>query len=161
MIPTSKPHRQKLPVVSTPEETRLNTWLQLIRTVTLIEREIVSILSQYDLTLPQFDVLATLRFRDGVTQQELAGRLLVTKGNVCGLVNRLEDTGWVERRPDPADSRANRIHLTPSGRRKIDTTTPAHNDRILSMLAPLRNSEVRLMHDVLTKLENNLSDAGT
>jgi DNA-binding MarR family transcriptional regulator len=157
MAASRKSSHLKLPVIHTGDEARLNTWLQLIRTVALIEREVVSTLSEHDLTLSQFDVLATLRFREGVTQQELAASLLVTKGNVCGLLNRLEESGWVERRPDSVDSRINRLHLTSAGRKKIEVTTPAHNKRILEMLSPLTSSEVTLIHSLMTKLEKTLT----
>ena len=68
---------------------RRRTWVRLVRVVSLIQRRIVVALAHHDVTLPQFDVLATLRFGEGLTQQELAGRLLVTKGNVCGVLDRL------------------------------------------------------------------------
>src|SRR5262245_3977337 len=68
------------------------------------------------LTVAQFDALANLYSTDGMSQQELAEKLLVTKGNVTGLVNRLADRGLVERRSHPVDRRTNRICLTASGR---------------------------------------------
>lgn len=161
MSPSPSAKHSKLSVITSPEEDRLNTWIQLIRTISLFEKEIGSLLSRHELTLPQFDMLATLRFREGVTQKDLATRLLVTKGNICGLLNRLEEMGWVVRRVDPEDSRANRLYLTSAGRRKIDGAIPVHNERILEMLSPLRNTEIRLTKELLTKLERNLSIKST
>ena len=60
------------------------------------------VVGAHGMTLPQFDVLATLWHGEGITQQELASRLLVTKGNVVGLIDRLCTAGLVERRADPA-----------------------------------------------------------
>lgn len=68
------------------------------------------------LSVPQLDVLTTLSEREGVSQQELAQRLYVTKGNISGLVDRLELAGLVERRAIEGDRRSHAIHLTPSGR---------------------------------------------
>src|SRR6476646_4172381 len=92
-----------LPVFRSPEQLRLDLWMQLVRTFSRMQRSIVQALAAQDVTLPQFDLLATLRFNDGVTQQELAERLLVTKGNVCGLIDRLEKLGWVQRKADEKD----------------------------------------------------------
>ena len=55
--------------------------------------------------------------RRGITQQELAERLLVTKANVVGLIDRVSPAGWVERRADPEDRRVNRLYLTNAGRK--------------------------------------------
>ena len=57
-----------------------------------------------DLTLPQFDVLAQLYRRPpGMTPGQLTRELLVTAGNVTGIVERLARRGLVERRPVPED----------------------------------------------------------
>src|SRR3954449_10321604 len=110
----------RLTVYEAPDDAKKRAWIETVRVSQLGERQVVAVLSRHGLTLPQFDVVATLRFSEGVTQQELAERLLVTKGNVCGVLDRLEGLGWVERRPDPEDRRANRLHLTNAGRRKLD-----------------------------------------
>jgi MarR family transcriptional regulator, organic hydroperoxide resistance regulator len=62
-------------------------------------------------------VLSTLTEAQGLTQQELAARLYVTKGNVSGLIDRLDEAGLVERRAIPGDRRSYALHLTPEGER--------------------------------------------
>ena len=148
-----------LPLYESQEELKLRTWVQLARTFYLIQRRVASVLSGHGLTLPQFDVLATLRFGEGVTQQALAERLLVTKGNVCGVVDRLEDAGWVERRPDPNDGRANRLHLTASGRRKIDSVLPGHDALILRAMRPLSGSDAKALRSMLEEVAGANADA--
>ena len=81
---------------------------------------------EHDLSLSQFEVLANLYFYEGIRQNDLARQLLVTKGNVCGLIDRLAAAGLVERRDDPADGRANQLFLTPSGTKLIETSLPVH-----------------------------------
>ena len=142
-----------LPLLESPDELRRRTWIQLVRTVSLLQRRIAATLAARDVTLPQFDVLATLRFNEGQTQQELAGRLLVTKGNVCGVLNRLEALGWVERRADPGDKRANRLHLTPAGRRRIETLLPEHDTLVVKTLGVLPDSAVKSLRKALEGLE--------
>lgn len=147
-----------MPLYEATEELRLRTWVQMARTFYKMQRRIVSALAGRGVTLPQFDVLATLRFGEGVTQQELAERLLVTKGNVCGVLDRLERLGWVERRPDPGDRRANRLHLTRAGRGKIDGVLPAHDALVLHATRTLADADVRQLRSLLETLERADSD---
>src|SRR5215217_5701137 len=114
----------------------------MVRVVQLIQRRVVAVLTEHELTLPQFDVLATLRFSEGVTQQELAERLLVTKGNVCGVLDRLERLGWVERR-------ANRLYLTPAGRRKVVEVLPRHDAVVADALSTISPADVATLRRVL------------
>src|SRR5437773_2004180 len=108
--------RRRLPVLVEPAELELRTWVQMVRTFTRLERRLEQAAEKCGLSLAQFDVLMTLARDEGITQQELAERLLVTKGNVCGLIDRLGAAGWVERRPDRDDRRVNRLFLTAAGR---------------------------------------------
>lgn len=147
-----------LPVLERPVEARLATWAQLVRTFSLIEREISSSLAKHNVTLPQFDVLATLRATEGVTQQELAERLLVSKGNVTGVLDRMERLGWVERRRCPEDARANRLHLTAEGRKKAQQVVPAHNDLVLRAMERLSAEDVKHLRHVLAELEKSNSE---
>jgi DNA-binding MarR family transcriptional regulator len=147
---TTQPRR--LPLYEGQEEVKLRTWVQLARTFYLVQRRVVSALSAHDMTMPQFDVLATLRFSEGGTQQELAERLLVTKGNVCGVLDRLERSGWVERRADPNDGRANRLHLTAVGKRKIDSVLPDHDALVLQSLRTLSAADAKSLRGLLTEV---------
>lgn len=150
---TTSPARP-LPVFQSPEQLRLDLWLQFVRTFYRVQRNIVQTLTAEDVTLAQFDLLATLRFNDGVPQQELAERLLVTKGNVCGLIDRLEKLGWVERRPDAHDGRINRMHLTAKGRKKVDALLPLHNAVVLRLLGSVSPAQVQTLQSVLERIES-------
>jgi DNA-binding MarR family transcriptional regulator len=145
---------RNLPIVERPEEAKLHAWLELAKTFQRISRAVVSVMTSHDITLPQFDVLATLRFNDGATQQELAERLLVTKGNVCGLIDRLEGLGWVQRRPDDKDARANRLHVTAAGRAKLGRVLPEHDREVLRAFQSLTNEDIKSLRRLLAKLGN-------
>lgn len=126
----------------------VRTWIRLVQTVESIQQRLAKVLEAAGLTLAQFDVLANLGMGEGVTQQELAEKLLVTKGNVVGLLDRMELAGLVERRADPADRRANRIHLTRRGREALRGAFPPH-------LAVIRRALGRLSapdHQALSRL---------
>lgn len=70
----------------------------------------------YDLTPPQFGLLAFLWQQDGLTQVELSENGQIDRTTVGGLIDRLEKNGMVERKPHPQDRRAYRIHLTERGK---------------------------------------------
>jgi DNA-binding MarR family transcriptional regulator len=70
----------------------------------------------YDLTPPQFGLLAFLWQQDGLTQAELSEKGQIDRTTVGGLVDRLEKIGLVERRQHPQDRRAYMIHLTQRGK---------------------------------------------
>ena len=76
-------------------------------------------------------MLTTLTEQEGVSQQELATRLYVTKGNISGLIDRLAEAGLVERR-STADRRQHAIYLTEAGRRMAENgdRRPAPLDRL-------------------------------
>ena len=84
-------------------------WLRLMRVYQKVDRISSEHLKHWGLSVAQFDVLAHVGASEGMTQQELADSLLVTKGNVCQLVDKLEDRGLISRLHQ---GRANRLFLT-------------------------------------------------
>jgi len=100
----------------TQTDEALRVWFRLIRLHTRSRMAVANRLRNFELSVPQCDVLTTLTEREGMSQQELAERLYVTKGNISGLVDRLVASGLVERRTLPSDRRSHAIHLTPTGR---------------------------------------------
>ncbi|MBV9395195.1 MAG: MarR family transcriptional regulator [Methylobacteriaceae bacterium] len=93
-------------------------WFRLLRLESRINTALASRLRALGLTAPQCDVLTTLTEREGVSQQELAERLYVTKGNISGLIDRLVASGLVERRTLAEDRRSHAIYLSSAGRRR-------------------------------------------
>lgn len=143
----------ELRVLEDEDEVRLRTWTQLSRTCQQVQKRITAALLQAGVTLAQFDVLATLHYTEGLTQQELADWLLVTKGNVTGVLDRLAGCGWTERRADQRDARANRIFLTAAGRSKIAEVLPLHDRLVLQLLSQCGLQQVSALRDGLRVLE--------
>lgn len=100
--------------VSIPDPLRV--WFRFVRLHRRAAGSIAAELKTIGLSIPQFDLLSTLTEREGLSQQELAERLYVTKGNVSGLLDRMVEAGLVERRAIPGDRRSNALHLTERGR---------------------------------------------
>jgi DNA-binding MarR family transcriptional regulator len=107
------PERAREPP-STADPVRV--WFRFVRLHRRVSTAIAAELRAVGLSIPQFDVLSTLTEREASTQQELAERLYVTKGNVSGLVDRLVEAGLVERRAVPDDRRSHALHLSERGR---------------------------------------------
>ncbi len=92
-------------------------WFRCLRLHVRLGAAIARRLKTIGLSVPQCDVLTTLTEQEGVSQQDLAKRLYVTKGNISGLIDRLVASGLVERRSTEGDRRTHAIHLTDEGRR--------------------------------------------
>ncbi|GLS45523.1 hypothetical protein GCM10007884_35140 [Methylobacterium brachythecii] len=93
----------------------MRVWFRFIRLNRRVTAAVASELRALGLSIPQFDVLSTLTEQEGLTQQDLASRLYVTKGNVSGLIDRLVEAGLVERRAIVGDRRSHALHLTSEG----------------------------------------------
>ena len=148
----NEPARTSLPILIPHRELIPRTVARLIRVHDNLRRSVERLLAEHKLSSAQFDVLATLDHGEGITQQELAGRLLVTKGNVCGLIDRMEEAGMVERRADPGDRRANRIYLTASGRARLSEALPGQRALIRETLGRLDADQLRTLHELLGRL---------
>jgi len=100
----------------THEADAVRIWFRLLRLQTRINLSITARVREIGLSVPQCDVLTTLTEREGISQQDLAARLYVTKGNISGLIDRLEAAHLVERRSIEGDRRSHAIYLTAQGR---------------------------------------------
>jgi DNA-binding MarR family transcriptional regulator len=146
--------KARLPVLLRQDEIILQSWIQLARTFTRIARKLDQLLEVHGLSIAQFEVLATLGHEENITQQELAERLLVTKGNVCGMIDRMEGNGWVQRRPDREDRRANRLFLTGSGKRLLASSLPDQKRVLEAVFGVLQERELQSLFQVLGRLED-------
>jgi DNA-binding MarR family transcriptional regulator len=115
---------------------------------------------KFNTTLPRFDLLAQLDSArsdapDGLTMSDLSRRLMVTNGNLTGLVDRLAREGLVDRVVSPPDRRAQIISLTVAGKRALDSMTPAHAEWIREMFDGLSDTERRQLYRLLGKLKRS------
>jgi DNA-binding MarR family transcriptional regulator len=128
-------------------------WLRLARVYQKVDRASVAGMRRRGLSLPQFDVLAQVGAHPGMTQQELADALLVTKGNVCQLLDRMEAAGLVARRQE---GRTNRVSLTAEGQRLFDEAVPVQERLVAERLAALTPAEQHRLLGLLRKLDQAL-----
>ncbi len=145
------------------DRSNVRLWLRLLTCTTVIEKRIKRrFADQYDITLPRFDVMAALdRNPDGMTMGQLSQALLVSSGNVTGVVQALIRDGYVSNAPSPTDGRSSIVRLTDTGRDSFAGLADAHHDWIDTMLAGLTNDERRALFDLLGVLKRSLaSDTG-
>jgi DNA-binding MarR family transcriptional regulator len=135
----------------------LRTWLRLLTCVNMIEATVRARLhGQFATTLPRFDVLAALDAAAGdLTMGALSARLMVTSGNVTGLVNGMEKDGLVARRPHPADRRSTLIGMTEQGRALFARMAPAHAEWIEQTMAGIDRAEAKLLWQALGQLKDS------
>lgn len=108
------------------------------------------------LTYPQFDVLATLGFDDGVTLGCIAEKTLITKSSLTGIVDRLEKKGLVERRTSERDRRCVLAHLTPQGRALFDEVYPKHVAFMESCFEGITEADQAVIKGALSRLRTTL-----
>jgi DNA-binding MarR family transcriptional regulator len=131
----------------------LRAFVQMIRTFGTLQSLVDASLSEYDLTLAQFNLMVTLSFREGLNQNELANHLGVTKGNIVGLLNRLSRRGLVQRVNVEGDHRVNLVRLTHEGRKLISETLPEQLSLVVKMMKPLSLAELEALEASLKRLE--------
>ncbi|HEV8190970.1 MAG TPA: MarR family transcriptional regulator [Ktedonobacterales bacterium] len=129
-------------------------WLRLARVFHKVDHASIEQMRGWDLSLAQFDVLARVGASEGITQQQLADRLLVTKGNICQLLDRMEARGLLERRQE---GRANRIFLTEAGQTLWHQAVPAHEALIGELMGALSPGEQAELLPLVRKLDHALN----
>lgn len=153
---------QAAPDRGEPDHLELRVWLRLLHCTELIEKHLRTRLREgFDTTLPRFDVLAQLdRFPDGLMMGELSRRLMVTHGNVTGLIDRLAAEDLVERVAVPGDRRAQLVRLTPAGREVFAAMAPVHAAWVTELFRGVRHDELLALYDRLGTVRESVQTVG-
>ncbi|WP_412775703.1 MarR family winged helix-turn-helix transcriptional regulator [Thalassospira lucentensis] len=122
---------------------RLRAWLQILKVSRKIEGELREKMRvEFDSTLPRFDVLAALyRERDGMRMSELSKSLMVSNGNVTGIVDRLVGEGMLVRVPVENDRRASIVRLTEAGEKDFAERALVHEGWVSELFSDLSASD--------------------
>jgi len=95
---------------------RFRNWIAVARACQMIHQNLARALTELDIKVPHLDILANLYRFEGISQQDLARKLLVGRSNISMLLPQIEKRGLIERRPDEHDRRVLRLYLTDRGR---------------------------------------------
>jgi DNA-binding MarR family transcriptional regulator len=133
----------------------------LLTCTTLIEGEIRSRLREhFDVTLPRFDLMAQLdKVPDGMTLSDVSKRMMVSNGNVTGLVERLVESGHIDRRTSPADRRVQVIRLTKLGRAVFRKMALEHEGWIAELFSDLNEKDLKELMRLLAKTKTSTQKA--
>lgn len=126
-------------------------WLRLARVFQKIDTRSERFFRSQGLNTAQFDILAQVGSAEGMTQQELADALLVTKGNISQMLGKLEQEGLIMRR---GAGRSNCLSLTERGRELYQQVVPDQEALIAEMLTPLTSDEQHELLRLLRKLDH-------
>ncbi|MEX0957160.1 MAG: MarR family transcriptional regulator [Rhizobiaceae bacterium] len=145
----SEPRSTVMPETGNKE--RLRLWIRLLRATHIVESELRDRLKrEFDTTLPRFDVLAALyRERGGMLMSDLSRYLLVSNGNVTGIVDRLVSDGLIVRARREGDRRTSIVRLTEAGVTLFERMAQAHENWIAELLAGIGEDDVQHLSGML------------
>lgn len=129
-------------------------WLRLARVHQKVNHATAEFMREYGLSMAQFDVLAQISSTEGCTQQELADRLFVTKGNVSQLLERLEQRGLICRTPH---GRAYALSLSEQGKALTAKVVPAQEEYIARLFGGLSYEEQSQLRHLLHRLDHEIT----
>ena len=139
---------------------RLRVWIRLLRATRFLEAELRERLRvTFDMTLPRFDVLAALyRRREGMIMSELSSMLMVSNGNVTGIVDRLVSDGLVNRAKRRGDRRTSYVSLTRKGNDYFSNMARVHEQWVSELLEDFDHDDAVLLCDLLRNIRPSGSD---
>jgi len=112
--------------------------------------------AQFGITRAQWVVLVRLQRSEGLNQSELAEILDLQPITLTRLLDKLCDSGLIERRPDPADRRAKRLFLTAAARPLLERLAVLGEETMANTLAGVESEGVEQMVSKLAIVKDNL-----
>lgn len=137
----------------TPQEIRaLDTFIKLTRCTQALQARLSERASIDDLTPSQFAVLEALYHLGSLTQGEVSAKLLKSVSNITTVIDNLEREQYVRRERCAQDRRVIHVHLTESGRAKIEAVLPRHVAALVAEMDVLSDSELETLGVLCRKL---------
>jgi DNA-binding MarR family transcriptional regulator len=142
------------------EKEGLRLWLRIVSCSQMVEQEVRNMLREkFDTTLPRFELLSALdRVPDGLSMGELSSWLMVTKGNVTGIAERLSEDGFIKRNPTPTDRRSFCVTLTPKGKKLYKEIEQEYETLLDKLFAGVSLDDSDMFTGVLAKVKEVVED---
>ncbi len=136
----------------------LRIWLRLLTSSQLIEKQVRGrFRTEFETTLPRFDVMAALaREPKGQTMGDVSRWLLVSSGNITGIISRLVADGMVTRHRSTGDRRSHLVKLSGKGRKEFDRMSTTHEKWVRDMFSGMTRQEMTTLDDLLRKVKISL-----
>ena len=127
-------------------------FFQLAKVHQLANRFLSQKVSELNITSVQAMLLGFLEKEDQITSSELGKRTELDSATLTGLLDRLEATGFIERKGNPDDRRSIHIHLTKKGKTMSREATRVIAESNLEFLQGLTDSQKQDLHSIIKKL---------
>ena len=135
------------------------SWLAVIRAYQECTRRYAQLLGHYELTAPQLDVLSAInKHAPEATPKAIAEELVVTRGNITGVLNRLHERELIETRQHATDGRSFVCELTTSGRTLLRRAMSAGGEFIREQLAIFEDDELESTMRQMQRMEAHLRE---
>jgi len=131
---------------------RFRSWIAVARACQLMQQSLGRSLSELNIKTPHLDILINLYRFEGISQQELARKLLVGRSNMSMLLPQMEKRGLIERRDDAKDKRVLRLFLTEEGRKVTEKAMVMQTDLIERVLSPEPIEQCMAMADSMERI---------
>lgn len=142
------PPRQKL---------QASSWFAVVRAYQECNRRYARLLQAFDLTISQFDLLnAVHRLEDQAMPKLIAEKLLVTRGNITGVLRRLQDRKLIATREQEHDGRSFVCYLTPAGTELLQQAHRATVMFVNEQLAPFSDAELQQTEKQMNRMLSHL-----
>ena len=143
-----KPQRMKL---------QASSWLAVVRAYNECNRRYTQLLAGFALTIPQFDVLSAILALDReATPRRIADELVVTRGNITGVLHRLQERKLVKTRQHEKDGRSFVCELTAAGRRLLKRARTATSIFITQQLSPFDDATLQETEALMIQMHSHL-----
>ena len=113
-------------------------------------------LKAFDITTEQWAALCRLREEDGLSQKELADRIVKDQPNITRILDKLEQKGLVTRKDNASDRRAFFVHLTPAGEALLEKLVPIAVEVSVEAFKGITPEEAALLTKLLNRVWRNL-----
>ncbi|MEO2037779.1 MAG: MarR family transcriptional regulator, partial [Martelella sp.] len=152
-------HEVKDPALATQ---RVRLWLQMLKAVRHVEGNLRERLREnYGMTLPRFDVMAALHAApQGMRMSELSKQLVVSNGNVTGVIEKLVADGLVERENQETDRRAFLVRITAKGKTLMDEATAVHRGWIDEIFAEIAEPDIARAISIMLDIRHKPHSGG-
>lgn len=131
---------------------RFRTWIAVARACQLMQLTLARNMAHLEIKPPHLDIMINLYRREGISQQELARKLLVGRSNMSMLLPQLEKRGLIERRADARDKRVLRLHLTEEGKSVTEQAMKIQTALIDSVMATSTEERCLMVADHMEKI---------
>ena len=138
------------------DNSRFRNWIALVRAEKAVVRELTRMLAPLDLKIGQLDVMMNIYRHPGLSQPDVARRLLVGRSNITMLLPQLEKQGLIRRESDARDKRVMRLYLTSEGEERLMQALSVYGDLIDRVMAQSTPEECDAMGEQMRRVEEML-----